>query len=200
MKRLALSIFLLTTVTWLGGCKHSSVTPAEPTKAEYGVLSAYISRNFRGDAAQNKPYIVIIKQTLHLSEDPRWVSALYKYEPTLKTIHHEVFRALLETNRHPSSFQSSFTLPVPYEIVESSEVSPAHGWQGPSCGFLELSRVGFSGDGTHAAFYSLSRIGFTRDGSHATCRELWESGYLVIMEKGPNSDWKIVKEVQLWVT
>ena len=57
-----------------------------------------------------------------------------------------------------------------------------------SAGLFRLSRVGFNSDGNQAAFYISNH-----------CGGLCGSGYFVIMEK-VNSNWKVVQEIQAWVS
>ena len=92
-----------------------------------------------------------------------------------------------------------FILPIPYQIVEHSEIVSVLSGPGNwgnydykyprSAGFLELSRVGFNRDGSQAAFYTSLHCG-------SQCG----AGYFVIMERDAKADWKIVQEVQLWVS
>ena len=193
------AFFSIAAIASVSGCGHSpAVVPVEPTNAEYQVLSSYLSGKLKADAEHSTLNLVIINETLGARDDPRTTDEMYKLIPTLRTTHREVFRTFLETNHHSSNFQSLFVIPVPYQIVKSSEIQSTLGaanfWgrfyrEYPhSSGLLELSRVGFNRDGTQAALYTSTR-----------CRVRCGSGYFVIMQKDSNSEWKIVREVQLWV-
>jgi len=58
-----------------------------------------------------------------------------------------------------------------------------------SSGVLHLSRVGFSPDKNQAVFYIANH-----------CGGLCGGDYFVIMEKKTGSAWKILQEVQLWIS
>ena len=187
------TFFSLMALASLFGCRHS---PTEVADAEYRVLSAYTAGKFVGEERVRQ--IVIFNETVGGAETPQGMVDLSNF-PGLKTAHSQVYRAFLDANLHPSSFHRSFTLPVPYEIVASSEMHSIFGTSGDvwgryyekypnSTGLLRLSRVGFNSDGNQAAFY-ISNY----------CGGLCGGGYFVIMEK-VNSNWKVVQEVQVWVS
>lgn len=193
MKPFVLSFFSLMALASLFGCR---LFPAEVTDAEYGVLSAYTAGKFVGEGRVGQ--IVIFNETVSGPETPLGMDNLNN-APGLKTAHGQIYRAFLDANLHPGSFHRSFTLPVPYQIVTSSEMQSIFGTPGDiwgryyekypnSTGLLRLSRVGFDSDGNQAAFY------ISND-----CGGLCGSGYFVIMEK-VNSDWKVVQEVQIWLS
>ena len=177
----------------LFGCGHS---PAEVTDAEYRVLSAYTAGKFVGPEGVRQ--IVIFNETSKGAEAPQGIVDLNNI-PGLKTVHSQVYRAFLDANLHPSSFHRSFTLPIPYQIVTSSEMHSIFGTSGAiwgryyekypnSTGLLKLSRVGFNSDGNQAALYVSTY-----------CGGLCGAGYFVIMEK-VDSNWKVVQEVEVWVS
>jgi hypothetical protein len=193
MKVFVFTFSLLMALAWLFGCGHS---PAEVTDAEYRVLSAYIAGKFVGQERVRQ--IVIFNETLKGAEAPQGIVDLNKV-PGLNTVHSQVYRAFLDANLHPGSFHRSFTLPIPYQIVASSEMRTTFGTPGDtwgryyekypnSAGLLRLSRVGFNSDGNQAALYVSNY-----------CGGLCGGGYFVIMEK-VDSNWKVVQEVQVWVS
>ena len=193
MKGFVPTFFLLMALASLLGCRHS---PAEVTDAEYRVLSAFIAGKLVGE--ERVPQIVIFNETVGGGETPEGMAGLNKV-PGLKTAHSQVYHAFLNANLHPRSFHRSFTLPIPYQILASSEMDSIFGTPGDtwghyyekypnSGGFVSLSRVGFNSDGSQAAFYISNH-----------CGGLCGGGYFVIMEK-VNSNWKVVQEVQLWVS
>jgi hypothetical protein len=193
MKVFVLTIFSLIVLASLFGCKHS---PAEITDAEYRVLSAYIAGKFVGEEGVRQ--IVIFSETVGGGERPEQIADLNDV-PGLKTAHGQVYRAFLDANLHPSSFHRSFTLPLPYQIVEPSEMRSIFGTPGDvwgryyekypnSTGFLRVSRVGFNSDANQAAFYISNH-----------CGGLCGGGYFAIMEK-VNSNWKVVQEMQVWIS
>jgi len=172
-------------VIWRG---HS---PTEVTDSEYRVLSAYTAEKLVGKERAGQ--IVIFDET---PETPQGMAALNNVP---RLIHSQVYRAFLDANLHPGSFHRSFTLPVPYQIVTTSEMRPIFGTPGDfwgryyekyphSTGLLKMSRVGFDSDGNQAAFYISN-----------SCGGLCGAGYFVIMEK-VDSNWKVVQEVQVWVS
>jgi hypothetical protein len=194
MKVFVFAFSLLMTLASLLGCGHS---PAEVTDAEYRVLSAYTAGKFVGREGVRQ--IVIFNETLKGAEAPRGIVDLNNNIPGLNTVHSQVYRAFLDANLHPSSFHRSFTLPIPYQIVASSEIHSIFGTPGDiwgryyekypnSTGLLRLSRVGFNSDGNQAALYASTY-----------CGGLCGSGYFVIMEK-IDSNWKVVQEVEVWVS
>jgi hypothetical protein len=193
MKAFVLTFFSLMALSSLFGCRHS---PAEVTDAEYRVLSAYAAGKFVGEERIRQ--IVIFNETVGRAETPQGMADLNNVHG-LKTAHSQVYRAFLDANLYPGSFRRSFTLPVPYQIVASSEMHSIFGTPGDvwgrfyekypnSTGLLRLSRVGFNSDGNQAAFY-ISNY----------CGGLCGGGYFVLMEK-VNSNWKVVQEVQVWVS
>jgi hypothetical protein len=193
MKAFVLTFFSLMALASLFGCRHS---PAEVRDAEYRVLSAYISGKFAGQERVRQ--IVIFSETVGGGEKPEEMADLNDV-PGLKTAHGQVYRAFLDANLHPSSFHRSFTLPIPYQIVAPSEMRSIFGTPGDvwgryyekypnSTGLLHVSRVGFNSDANQAAFYISNH-----------CGGLCGGGYFAIMEK-VNSNWKVVQEVQVWVS
>lgn len=193
MKAFVLTFFYLMALASLFGCRHS---PAEVTVAEYRVLSTYIAGRFVGE--EHVRQIVIFNETLSGAETPSGIDGLNKV-PGLKTVHSQVYRAFLDANLHPSSFHRFFTLPMPYQIVTSSEMHSIFGTPGDvwgryyekypgSSGLFRLSRVGFNSDGTQAAFYISNH-----------CGGLCGGGHFVIMEK-VDASWKVMQEVQVWVS
>jgi hypothetical protein len=193
MKAFVLTFLSLMALASLFGCRHS---PSEVTDAEYRVLSAYIAGKFEGQ--EHVRQIVIFSETVGGGEKPEEMADLND-APALKTAHGQVYRAFLDANLHPSSFHRSFTLPVPYQIVAPSEKLSIFGTPGDvwgryyekypnSAGLLHASRVGFNSDGHQAAFYISNH-----------CGGLCGGGYFVIMEK-VNFNWKVVQEVQVWVS
>jgi hypothetical protein len=193
MKVVVLPFALLMALAWLFGCGHS---PAEVTDAEYRVLSAYTAGKFVG--RERVGQIVIFNETLKGAEAPQGIVDLNNI-PGLNTVHSQVYRAFLDANLHASSFRRSFALPIPYQIVSSSEMHSIFGTPGDiwgrycekypnSPGLLRLSRVGFNSDGNQAALYVSIH-----------CGGLCGGGYFVIMEK-VDSNWKVVQEVQVWVS
>ena len=198
MKALVLSFFSLMALASLFGCRRSpaEIADAEVTDAEYRVLSAYIAGEFVGGEYVRQ--IVIFNETVSGTETPWGMYALNNV-PGFETVHSRVYRAFLDANRHPVSFHRSFTLPVPYEIVASSEIhsifgTPGNAWgryykkYPNSTGLLRLSRVGFDSHGNRAAFYVSN-----------SCGGLCGDGYFVIMEK-VDSNWKVVEDDHLWVS
>jgi hypothetical protein len=190
MKAFVLTFFSLMALASLFGCRHS---PTEVSDAEYRVLSAYVAGKFVGEERVGQ--IVILNETAETQQG----MAIWNNVPRLVTAHSQVYRAFLDANLHPSSFHRSFTLPLPYQIVASSEMQSIFGSPGDvwgryyekypnSMGLLRLSRVGFNADGNQAAFYISN-----------SCGGLCGGGYFVIMEK-VNSNWKIVQEVQVWIS
>ena len=188
MKAFVLTFFFLMALASLFSCRHS---PTEVTDAEYRVLSAYTAAKFVGKERVSQ--IVIFNET---AETPQGMAALNNVP---RLIHSQVYRAFLDANLHPSSFRGSFTLPLPYHIVGSSEMHSIFGTPGDvwgryyekypnSTGLLRLSRVGFNSDGNQAAFYISN-----------SCGGLCGGGYFVIMEK-VNSSWKVVQEVEVSVS
>jgi len=193
MKAFVLTFFSLVALASLFGCRHS---PAEVTDAEYRVLSAYTAGKFASEEGVRQ--IVIFNETVSGPETPLGMDNLSNV-PGLKTVHSQVYRAFLDANLHPGSFHRSFNLPFPYQIVTWSEMSSIFGTPGDtwgryyekypnSAGLFRLSRVGFNSDGNQAAFYISNH-----------CGGLCGSGYFVIMEK-VNSNWKVVQEIQAWVS
>ena len=193
MRAFVLTLLTLIALASLSVCRHS---PAEVTDAEYRVLSAYTAGKFAGE--EHVRQIVILNETVGEPETPERMADLNNV-PGLKTAHSQVYRAFLDANLHPSSFRRSFTLPVPYQIVASSEIHSIFGMPGDtwgryyekypnSTGLLRLSRVGFNSEGNQAAFYISNH-----------CGALCGGGYFVIMEK-VNSNWKVVQEIQVWVS
>jgi hypothetical protein len=192
MKALVLTLFSLIALASLFGCRHA---PPEVTDAEYRVLSAYTAGKFVGNERTRQ--IVIFNETVDGAETPRGMADLNDV-PGLKTAHSQVYRAFLDANLHPGSFHRSFDLPLPYQIIEASDFRSifrdGRAWghfyekYPNSTGFLRLSRVGFNSDGNEAAFY-ISKY----------CDGLCGGGYFVIMEK-LNSNWKVVQEVEVWVS
>jgi|HubBroStandDraft_6_1064221.scaffolds.fasta_scaffold159733_2 hypothetical protein len=196
MKPLGLALYSFAVVASVSGCGHSPVIAVEPTNAEYQVLSSYLMEKFKVDGEQSKLKLIIVSKTLGARNDARGNAERYKLIPTLETTHREVFRSFLEANQRSSTFQSSFVLPVAYHLVEPSEIesmaATGNLWSRfderyPHSGLLELSRVGFSDNGTQAAFYTSMR-----------CGSLCGNGYFVIMERRLNSEWVIVQETPLW--
>jgi len=160
------------------------------------VLSAVTAGKFFGEERVRQ--IVIFNETVGGAETPEGMADLNNV-PGLKTAHSQVYHDFLDANLHPSSFHRSFTFPVPYQIVSSSEMHSIFGTPGDtwgrydekypnSTGLLRLSRVGFNSDGNQAAFYISNH-----------CGGLCGGGYFVLMEK-VNFDWKVVQEVQVWVS
>jgi hypothetical protein len=193
MKGFVLIFFLLTALASQVGCRHSR---AEVTDAEYRVLSAYTAGKFAGQESVRQ--IVIFSETVDAGEKPEGMADLNDV-PGLKTAHSQVYRAFLDANLHPGSFHRSFTLPIPCQIVEPSEMRSIFGTPGDvwgryyekypnSTGLLHASRVGFNSDGNQAAFYISNH-----------CGGLCGGGYFVIVEK-VNSNWKVVQEMQVWVS
>jgi hypothetical protein len=193
MKAFVRTLISLMALASLFGCRHS---PAEVTDAEYRVLSAYIAGKLVG--VEDVRQIVIFNETVGRDEIPGGLAALNNV-PGLKTAHSQVYHAFLDANLYLSSFRRSFTFPVPYQIAASSELhsifeAPGDIWgryyekYPNSTGLVRLSRVGFNSDGNQAAFYVSNN-----------CGGLCGGGYFVIMEK-VNSNWKVVQEVQLWVS
>src|SRR5580693_2613824 len=186
MKAFVLTFFSLIALASLSGCRHSLT---EVTDAEYRVLSAYTAGKFVGKERVGQ--IVIFSET---AETPQGMAVLNNV-PRLMTAQSQVYRAFLNANLHPSSFHRSFTLPLPYQIVASSEMQSIFGTPGDvwgryyekypnAMGLLTLSRVGFNPDGNRAAFYISN-----------SCGGLCGGGYFVIMEK-VDSNWKVVQEVE----
>lgn len=193
MKAFVLTFISLMWLASLFGCRHS---PAEVTDAEYRVLSAYTAGELL--SAENVRQIVIFNETVGGDEIPEGLVDLNNV-PGLKTAHSQVYHAFLNASLHPSSFHRSFTLPVPYQIVASSELhsifeTPGDIWgryyekYPNSNGLVHLSRVGFSPDGNQAAFYFSNH-----------CGGLCGGGHFVIMEK-VNSTWKVLQDVEVWVS
>lgn len=189
MKAFVLTFFSLMALASLFGCRHS---PTEVTDGEYRVLSAYTAGKFVGERVRQ---IVILNET---AETPPVMGDLYNVLGP-KTAHSQVYRAFLSANLHPGRFQRSFILPVPYQLVASSEIKSIFGTRGdvwgryyekyPNArGLLSLSRVGFHSDGDQAAFYISN-----------SCGGLCGGGYFVIMEK-VHSNWKVVQEIQVSVS
>jgi hypothetical protein len=192
MKVFVLTFFFLMALASLFGCRHS----AEVTDAEYRVLSAYTAGEFVGEERVRQ--IVIFNETVGGAKTALGMAGLNNVIG-LRTAHGQVYRAFLDANLHTSSFHRSFILPVPYQIVTSKEMqaifeTPGDTWgryyekYPNSAGVLSLSRVGFNSDGNQAAFYIAN-----------SCGGLCGSGYFVIMEK-VNSNWKVVQEIQVWVS
>jgi len=183
------------------GCRHSpKVVPAEVTDTEYQVLSAYFTGKFK--RVPEVRQIVIFSETLPMADDLKGINDL-GYEHRMSAIaaaHGPLFRVLLDANRNSTHFHRSFSLPVPYQIIESSEMRSIFGTKGDiwgrfyqkypnSSGFLALSRVGFSPNENQAAFYMSNH-----------CGGLCGAGYFVIMEKRTGSDWKVLQETHLWIS
>lgn len=198
MKPLALALALLIPLSSLFGCRHSRVAPAEVTDAEYQVLSAYATGKLRSGVGVKQ--VVILSETLAMTDNFAGTSAVKRAIPKLRKAYGPLFSAFFDVSHHSSKFHRSFTLPVPYQIVDSSEMDSIFGTPGDiwgryyqkypgSQGILELSRVGFSPDGQQAAFYLSNR-----------CGGLCGGGYFVVMERQVDSDWKVLQEVQVWIS
>jgi hypothetical protein len=160
------------------------------------VLSAYIAGEFVGGQCVRQ--IVIFNETVSGTETP-WGKDVLNNVAGFTTVHSQIYRVFVDANLQPSSFHRSFTLPVPYQIVASSEMhsifgTPGNAWgryykkYPNSMGLLRLSRVGFNSDGNQAAFYVSN-----------SCGGLCGEGSFVIMEK-VDSNWKVLQEVQVWVS
>jgi hypothetical protein len=189
---LVFTLFSLLALASLFGCRHS---PAEVTDAEYRVLSAYAAGKLAGE--ERAGLIVIFNETAEARTDV-WITRLGN-DPEFKTAHSQIYLAFLVANLHRGSFHRSFTLPVPYQILTTSEMqsifrTPGDIWgryyekYPHATGLLKMSRVGFNPDGNQAAFYISN-----------SCGGLCGAGYFVIMEK-VDSKWKVVQEVQVWVS
>jgi hypothetical protein len=200
MKLLTLTLLCIAAMVSVSGCGNSpAVVPVDLTNAEYQVISSYLREKFKSDAEHNKRSLVIISETKDTKDDPVGTDEMYKLMPTLKSTHREVFQSFLETNHHSSSFQTVFDIPIPYQIIKSSEMQSmgagGHFWERfyekypNSTGLLRLSRVGFNSGGNQAAFYVSNH-----------CGGLCGGGYFVIMQKDSNSEWKIDQEFQLWIS
>jgi hypothetical protein len=121
---------------------------------------------------------------------------LRKQAPTLQQATIEKLR---EVGTQSAPFRPfSFQLPVPYQLVDPKEIDAIFenkGWWTDyykkypgSQGYLVLSKVGFSADGSQALFYAENRCG----GKCAT-------GTYVVMQKSGTS-WKLMKEIVIWVS
>jgi hypothetical protein len=175
---------------------------AEVTKAEYDVLSTYISRSFVGEVAKERidrsvSQIVIVNRTKSdqedIDEDMPWKKIERHLRKEAPSLHRETISSFREANLRQAALGFSFRLPVPYKLVSSPGIysifNDGGGWPEynqrypGSQGFLVLSRVGFSPDAKQAVFYARN-----------TCGLLCATDAYVVMEKR-HSGWTIVKEV-----
>jgi hypothetical protein len=185
----------------------------EVTQPEYVVFSAYINDTFMGANGEDRvgwhvSNIVIVNMTRSDLTDIQiedendkpfsWKRAgrfLRKQAPTLQQTTIEKLR---EVGTQSAPFRHSFQLPVPYQLVDAKEIDAIFdnkGWWTDyyekypgSQGYLVLSKVGFSADGSQALFYAENRCG----GKCAT-------GTYVVMQKSGTS-WKLMKEIVIGVS
>lgn len=198
-------------------CATFEQTPAKPSaqvsELEYAVFSAYITRAFTGAKGEDRTgtqvsNIVLVNMTRSDMDDSHmkdendkpisWKKVskyLRKQAPTLQPTTIEKLR---EVGTQSAAFRPFFHLPVPYQLVDVKEIDAIFenkGWWTDyykkypgSQGYLVLSRIGFSADGSQALFYAENFCG----GKCAT-------GTYVVMQRS-DTGWKLVKEILIWVS
>ena len=191
----------------------ADAVPAEVTRPEYEVLSAYISSTFTGKNAEERldksvSNIVIVDRVQSDRDDAGLEDADGKalsWEEIVKYLHKNLpqledatLKSFRDACSQPATFRRNFRLPVPYQLVDKATIDTIlhqPGWWTDyytkypgSQGFIELSRVGFAPDGRQAVFYAANYCG-------GTCG----TGTYVVMRK-LNSSWRVANEVLMWVS
>jgi len=212
--RLKAAMYLLLTAQVASlGCRRNRLVE----QAEYDVISAYVNQRVlieseagRGHPADRRALRIVIVavsgsdhgplnsfydskgQLIPWSKSGDWLQGK---EPALQRATFQDFR---QRNMHPTTFQSSFHLSIPFQLIAQSDLDAilegGGGWPAfykrfpNSSGVITFSRVGFSPDGKQAIFLE----------SHG-CGPLCGSGSYVIMRKD-DTGWATEKIVETWVS
>ncbi|MGB6975036.1 MAG: hypothetical protein WBD67_10175 [Terracidiphilus sp.] len=192
------------------GCRKA------PRAAEYEVLSVYIDSQLASgkstepaEAKDKGPTKIVILDTTEFDDKGmevpsdqngrpipwgQFASSLQQDLPALEQATIDAFR---KANRKQTTFERSFEITVPYELVKSSEVHsifknggwPAYYKRFPdSQGLLTFSRVGFNADGKQALFYASNN-----------CGGLCGVGKYVVMQK-LDGRWRVEKLIRIWIS
>jgi hypothetical protein len=179
----------------------------EVTASEYEVFSAYIARYFVGNAATERialpvSQIVVVDTTEYneseIAEDTSWKQTQHYLRRQVPSLKQSTINTFRQVNREQAHLLPRFDLPLHYELVSASTVDsilhdvsswPEYYKHYPaSQGYLALSRVGFSPDGTQAIFYASNH-----------CGGLCATGSFAVLQKRGTA-WTVVKEVILWIS